>query len=129
MKKLVSVVTPCYNEEEVLPITAPQFLEQMNKMRSEGLVDEDSKILFVNDGSKDRTLDILKAIHKVSDNVKVISFSRNFGKEAAMLAGLKHTSGKYISIMDADLQHTPEMLLLMYNSVGFLKRSFLFNGC
>lgn len=88
MKPKLYMIIPCYNEEEVLPITAPQFLEQMNKMRSEGLVDEDSKILFVNDGSKDKTWEIIKGLAKENDTFMGISQSRNRGHQSTVLAGL-----------------------------------------
>ena len=72
---------------------------------------------MVDDGSEDDTMEKLRSITKKDKSVKVISFSRNFGKEAAMLAGLKHCNGKYVAIMDADLQHTPEVLLKMYDKL------------
>lgn len=106
MMKL-SLVVPCYNEEDVIY----NFYKEVSSV-FEGKV-EDYEFVFVNDGSKDKTIDILRAIHKVADNVKVISFSRNFGKEAAMYAGLKNTCGDYTCVIDADLQQRPEVVLEM----------------
>ena len=98
MKKKISIIVPCYNEEEALPIFYKEIKkieEKMNYLHFE--------YIFVNDGSKDKTLDILRKLSKKDDKVRYISFSRNFGKEAAMLAGLEYSSGDYVTIMDADL--------------------------
>lgn len=103
----VSLVVPCYNEEAVVY----DFYKETRKV-FDGKV-ESYEFVFVNDGSKDKTLDILRAIHKVSDNVKVVSFSRNFGKEAAMYAGLSNAKGDYTCVIDADLQQRPEVVLEM----------------
>ncbi len=103
----ISLVVPCYNEEEVIY----DFYKEVRKV-FDGKVDS-YELVFVNDGSKDKTIDILKAIHKVSDNVKVVNFSRNFGKEAAMYAGLQQTCGEYTCVIDADLQQRPEVVLEM----------------
>ena len=103
----LSLVVPCYNEEEVIY----EFFKETRRV-FENKVD-DYELIFVDDGSKDKTFDILKAIHKVSDNVKVVSFSRNFGKEAAMYAGLSQAAGDYTCIIDADLQQRPEVVLEM----------------
>lgn len=103
----LSLVVPCFNEEDVVY----DFYKEVTSVFS-GKAD-DFEFVFVNDGSKDKTLDILRAIHKVADNVKVVSFSRNFGKEAAMLAGLKNADGDYVCIIDADLQQRPEVVLEM----------------
>lgn len=103
----LSLVVPCFNEEDVVH----NFYKEVKQV-FEGKI-EDYEFVFVNDGSKDKTLDILRAIHKISDNVKVVSFSRNFGKEAAILAGLKNTCGEYTCVIDADLQQRPEVVLEM----------------
>ncbi len=103
----VSLVVPCYNEEDVIY----DFYKEVRKV-FENKIDS-YEFVFVNDGSKDKTIDILKAIHKVSDNVKVVNFSRNFGKEAAMYAGLQQTCGEYTCVIDADLQQRPEVVLEM----------------
>lgn len=107
----ISVVVPCYNE-------APTILE-FHKLLTESLKKENLtyELIMVDDGSEDDTMEKLRNITKKDKSVKVISFSRNFGKEAAMLAGLKHCNGKYVAIMDADLQHTPEVLLKMYDKL------------
>lgn len=103
----LSLVVPCYNEEDVIY----DFYKEVKKV-FEGEVDS-YEIVFVNDGSKDETLNYLKAIHKIADNVKVVSFSRNFGKESAMYAGLSHATGDYTCVIDADLQQRPEVVLEM----------------
>lgn len=107
----ISVVVPCYNE-------APTILE-FHKLLTESFKKENLtyELIMVDDGSEDDTMEKLRSITKKDKSVKVISFSRNFGKEAAMLAGLKHCNGKYVAIMDADLQHTPEVLLKMYDKL------------
>ena len=107
----ISVVVPCYNE-------APTILE-FHKLLTESLKKENLtyELIMVDDGSEDDTMEKLRSITKKDKSVKVISFSRNFGKEAAMLAGLKHCNSKYVAIMDADLQHTPEVLLKMYDKL------------
>lgn len=103
----LSLVVPCFNEEDVVY----DFYKEVASVFSGKA--GDFEFVFVNDGSNDKTLDILRAIHKVADNVKVVSFSRNFGKEAAMLAGLKNADGDYVCIIDADLQQHPEVVLEM----------------
>lgn len=105
---LISVVVPCYNEEAVLRL----YYEEMNKVTGM-LSDYDFEIIFVNDGSKDGTLDILKEFAVKDERVKYISLSRNFGKESAMYAGLKNSNGDYVVLMDADLQHPPKTLIEM----------------
>ena len=112
MKKKISIIVPCYNEEEALPIFYKEIKkieEKMNYLHFE--------YIFVNDGSKDKTLDILRRLSKKDDKVRYISFSRNFGKEAAMLAGLEYSSGDYVTIMDADLQDPPYLLIEMYDAI------------
>lgn len=111
-KKLLSVIVSCYNEEETVPL----FYEEINKV-SEKMDYLDFEFIFVNDGSKDKTLDILKKLHKKDRRVKYYSFSRNFGKEAAMYAGLCSSNGDYVTLMDADLQDPPSMLEEMYNYI------------
>ena len=103
MKKL-SIVVPCYNEEEAIPY----FYEEINTVSKE--MKNDFEFIFVNDGSKDKTIDIVKDLSKKDKRVKYIHFLRNFGKEAAMLAGLELSSGDYVTIMDADLQEPPSLL-------------------
>lgn len=105
----ISVVVPCYNEQGALPFYYDKMKEVM------ALLPELSfEIIIVDDGSTDGTLETVKQLAKSDDRIRYISFSRNFGKEAAMYAGLKNASGKYTAIMDADLQDPPEMLPKMY---------------
>ncbi len=112
MKKKMSIVVPCYNEEEALPL----YYEAMKK--NEKKMDYvNFEYIFVNDGSKDKTLDILRELAQKDKNVRYISFSRNFGKEAAMLAGLEYSTGDFITPMDADLQDPPEVLEKMYKGI------------
>ena len=108
----ISIVVPCYYEEKSLPF----FYKEIDKVSKE-MSDVDLEIIFVNDGSKDRTLDIMKEYSCNDERVKYISLSRNFGKEAALYAGLENSTGDYIAVMDADLQDPPKLLLEMYNSL------------
>lgn len=112
MKDLISVVVPCYNESEALP----KFMEVLD-----GIIARmnyvDFQVVLVNDGSRDNTLEVMKKISADESVVKYVSFSRNFGKEAAMYAGLAHADGDYVAIMDADLQDPPEFLEEMYKAV------------
>ena len=109
MKKILSIIVPCYNEEQALPF----FYQEIDKVSKE-LKELNFELIFVNDGSKDKTLEVLKEYHQKDKRVKYISFSRNFGKEAAMYAGLVHAKGDYVTIMDADLQDPPSLLKEMY---------------
>lgn len=109
---MISIIVPCYNEEESLPYFYKAIDKVMTKMK-----DLKFELIFVNDGSKDKTLEILKEYAKEDKRVKYVSFSRNFGKEAAMLAGLEHSKGDYVAIMDADLQDPPETLEKMYKGI------------
>lgn len=111
MKKL-SLIIPCYNEEETIQI----FVNEINKVKKE-LVDLQLEWIFVDDGSTDRTLEILKELHTIDRAIHYISFSRNFGKEAAIFAGLEKSTGDYIVIMDVDLQDPPSLLPTMYASI------------
>lgn len=108
----ISVVVPCYNEQRALPFYYDKMKEVM------ALLPELSfEIIIVDDGSTDGTLETAKQLAKSDERIRYISFSRNFGKEAAMYAGLKNASGKYTAIMDADLQDPPEMLPEMYRVI------------
>ena len=109
MKKILSIIVPCYNEELALPF----FYQEIDKVSKE-LKELNFELIFINDGSKDKTLEVLKEYHQKDKRVKYISFSRNFGKEAAMYAGLEHAKGDYVTIMDADLQDPPSLLKEMY---------------
>ncbi len=107
MKK-ISLVVPCYNEEETVNL----FYDEIQKIKSD-FKGVSFEMLFVNDGSSDKTLEILRRLSS-KDDVRYISFSRNFGKEAAMYAGLEAATGDYVAIMDADLQDPPALLHEMY---------------
>ncbi len=109
MSKLISIIVPCFNEQEALPIFYETIIPYLNRLNT------DYEILFIDDGSKDNTPNIIKDIATNDKNIKYIIFSRNFGKEAAMYAGLKNSKGDYVAVMDVDLQDPPEKLLLMYN--------------
>ena len=108
MKK-ISVIVPCYNEEETIELYYKEMQKVMKKIKN-----TEFELIFINDGSSDKTLDILRSLSKNKD-VRYISFSRNFGKEAGIYAGLKYATGDYIGLMDVDLQDPPEMLIDMYN--------------
>ncbi len=112
MKK-ISIVVPCYNEEESLPI----FYEEVSKVCTKMKNKAEFEFVFVNDGSKDETLEILRTLAQKDKRVKYISFSRNFGKEAGMLAGLEHSTGDYVTTMDADLQDPPTLLEEMFDTL------------
>lgn len=101
----VDIIVPCYNEEQVLPL----FLKEANRIINT-LPEYEFQYIFVDDGSKDRTLQLLQEMAEQQKEVTYLSFSRNFGKEAAMFAGLKNAGGDYILVMDADLQHPPAMI-------------------
>ena len=103
----ISIIVPCFNEEESLPL----FYAEMEKIKSQ--INDHFEYIFVNDGSKDRTLQVLRDLNQVDENVHYLSFSRNFGKEAALYAGLKHATGDLVTVMDADLQDPPELLIKM----------------
>ena len=109
----ISIIVPCYNEEQALPL----FYEELEKNISKFNENVEFEILFVNDGSKDNTLNIIKELSSKESKIKYISFSRNFGKESAIYAGLENASGDYITIMDADLQDPPALLEKMYNYI------------
>lgn len=99
---MISVVVPCYNEESTLGI----LYEKLNKV-VKGMSEYNFEYVFVNDGSKDKTLSILKEMADLDERVRYVSFCRNFGKEAALLAGLKNAKGDLVATMDADMQDTP----------------------
>lgn len=109
-KEKISVIVSCYNEEE----TIPYFYEEITKVAKK-MNEVDFEFMFVNDGSKDKTLELIKDLAKKDKRVRFMSFSRNFGKEAAMYAGLENVTGDYITLMDADLQDPPSMLPEMFS--------------
>jgi len=105
----ISVIIPCYNEQDAIPIFYREIIAVAG-----GMSGQDFEFLFVDDGSSDRTLNILKELAGADARVRYISLSRNFGKESAMLAGLKNATGDYIALMDVDLQDPPQLLAEMY---------------
>lgn len=112
MKKIISIIVPCYNEEQSLPYFYKEIVNVSKKMSY-----LDFEYIFIDDGSKDKTLEILKKYAKKDKRVKFISFSRNFGKEAAMIAGIEYSKGDYVTLMDADLQDPPSLLETMYKII------------
>ncbi len=102
---LVELIVPCYNEAEVLEMFYNESCSVINSIK-----DYDFNFIFIDDGSKDDTLSIMKRLAEKDERVKYISFSRNFGKESAMYAGLKNSKGDYMVVMDADLQHPPALI-------------------
>ncbi len=112
MNKLLSIAVPCFNEEEMVEIFYNELSETLKNIQN-----IDYEILFINDGSKDRTLSILKELSKKDERVKYISFSRNFGKESAMYAGIENSKGDYVVLMDADLQDPPSLLPRMIQEI------------
>ena len=110
-KDLLSIIVPCFNEQEALPI----FYEELNKVLKG--MDLDHEIILVDDGSKDETLKVMKDLAKKDDKIRYLSFSRNFGKEAAMYAGFVNARGDYALTMDADMQDPPSLLPKMYEII------------
>ena len=115
MKK-ISILIPCYNEEQSLPLLYPELKKLM-----EGEVMYEWEVLFVNDGSKDNTLNIIKALRSADNRINYVNLSRNFGKENAMLAGFDYVTGDCMVIMDADLQDPPSLIpqMLEYWEQGY----------
>lgn len=108
----ITVIVPCYNEEAALHYYYKEMSRVMDEMN-----DVDFELLFVNDGSKDKTLEIMMELANKDSRVKYISFSRNFGKEAAMYAGFENSTGDYVCLMDADLQDPPRLLPEMLKAI------------
>ena len=106
----ISIIIPCFNEEEALPIYYAEMKKVMDSMKKQ----TSFELLFVDDGSSDRTYEIMKDVHRKDGRCQYLSFSRNFGKEAAIYAGLQNASGDYAAIMDVDLQDPPSLLPDMY---------------
>lgn len=112
---LLSIVVPCYNEQEALPYFYKEICRVAEEMKSSH--GADFEFIFVDDGSKDKTLSIARELHKKDPRVRYISFSRNFGKEAGILAGLEAAEGDYVAMMDADLQDPPALLPQMLDAL------------
>ncbi len=109
----ISVIVSCYNEEKALPL----FYEEMERVRKQDFENIDFEYIFVDDGSKDKTMDIIRDLRNKDEKVRYVSFSRNFGKESAMYAGLEASTGDYVTLMDADLQDPPSLLRQMFDSI------------
>lgn len=120
VKEKISIIVPCYNEEEALPL----FYKEVGKVLS--TLKKDYEIILVNDGSKDDTLKEMEKLAKKDKHVVYLSFSRNFGKESAMYAGLKNASGDYVGFIDADLQHPP---ILIKDMLKALKEGYDCAAC
>jgi glycosyltransferase involved in cell wall biosynthesis len=110
--EVISIIVPCYNEQEVLPL----FYDEITRIASTLPILE-WEYIFINDGSKDRTLETIRYLRGMDHRIHYISFSRNFGKEAAIYAGLRKAKGDYVVLMDADLQDPPELIEEMYHAV------------
>ena len=111
MKETISIIVPCFNEQEALPVFYKTIIPILSNFET------NYELVLVDDGSKDNTSKIMKNLAQENENVKYVIFSRNFGKEAAMYAGLKASKGDYVAIMDVDLQDPPEMLHEMYLTI------------
>ncbi|MFV0418998.1 MAG: glycosyltransferase family 2 protein [Dysgonomonas sp.] len=108
----ISLIVPCYNEEQALPFLYKEIIKLAEEMP-----DQEFEFIFINDGSKDGTLELIKDMCELDERVHYVSFSRNFGKEAGIYAGLEAATGDYISLMDADLQDPPSLVKEMYISL------------
>ena len=108
-----SCIVPCFNEEEVIPL----YYEEMQKVRKQEEGKIDFEIIFIDDGSKDKTLEVIKKLSEQDECIHYVSFSRNFGKEAAMYAGFEHANGEYVVTMDVDLQDPPHLIPEMIRSI------------
>lgn len=111
MKELVSIIVPCFNEQEALPIFYKTIIPILKQLGP------DYELILVDDGSKDNTAQIMKNLAQEDENVKYVIFSRNFGKESAMFAGLSKSKGDYVAVMDVDLQDPPEQLFEMLKTI------------
>ncbi|MGX6962302.1 glycosyltransferase family 2 protein [Vagococcus xieshaowenii] len=107
----LSVIVPCYNEEKTVPL----FIKAMSEVELK--LPLEFEYIFINDGSKDQTLNILREAHEKNARIHYLSFSRNFGKESALYAGLQRATGDYVTVMDADLQDPPQLLIEMYRKI------------
>ena len=112
--KLLSVVVPCFNEEETVADFYAEFIKNKEFFDTHDL---DYEVIYIDDGSKDRTVEEIKKLHEQDEKVHMVSFSRNFGKEAAMFAGFQHAKGDYVVTMDVDLQDPPALLPEMFKAI------------
>ncbi len=112
--KYLSAIVPCYNEQDTVEDFYNEFIKNEEFLKAKEL---EFEILYINDGSKDRTAEKIRELHEKDSRVRMISFSRNFGKEAAMYAGMQKSKGDYVVIMDADLQDPPALLPEMFEGL------------
>ena len=116
MSDLISIIVPCYNEESSLPYFYKEICTVFSSMEHNQSVN--FELLFINDGSNDNTFSLIKNFALKDQRIKYISFSRNFGKEGAIIAGLEHAKGDYIAMMDADLQDPPAGQAALFQELG-----------
>ena len=116
--KLLSIIVPCYNEEESVPLFYQEAIKQETFFHEK---DVELELIFVDDGSKDKTVEEVKKLRKKDERIHLVSFSRNFGKEAAIIAGLEKAKGDFTVLMDADLQDPPALLPEMY---GYIEQGY-----
>ena len=112
--KLLSIIVPCYNEEESVPLFYAETIKQEAFFHENGV---EFEFVFVNDGSRDKTVEQIRKLHEKDERVHLVSFSRNFGKEAAIVAGFEKAKGDIVVLMDADLQDPPALLPEMYQNI------------
>lgn len=112
--KTLSIIVPCYNEEESVPLFYAETIKQEAFFHQKGV---ELEFVFVNDGSKDKTVQVVKELREKDERVHLVSFSRNFGKEAAIYAGFQKAKGDFVVLMDADLQDPPALLPEMYSHI------------
>lgn len=112
--KLLSIIVPCYNEEESVPLFYAETIKQERYFHEKGV---EFEFVFVNDGSRDKTVEQVRLLHEKDERVHLVSFSRNFGKEAAIVAGFEKAKGDIVVLMDADLQDPPALLPEMYENI------------
>lgn len=113
-RKVLSIIIPCFNEEECLPLFYKEIKNVQNKFNDQNI---DFEYIFIDDGSQDNTLNIIKKLKNDDNLIHYISFSKNFGKEAAIYAGLKKARGDFVALIDADLQDPPKLLIEMYKDI------------
>lgn len=111
----LSIIVPCYNEEESVPLFYAETIKQDEFFASKNV---ELEFIFVNDGSRDKTVDVIKSLREKDERVHLVSFSRNFGKEAAIYAGFEKAKGDLVVLMDADLQDPPALLPQMYSHIA-----------
>ena len=114
MMDRITVVVPCFNEEAVLPTFYKRMTEIRERLKDQAIM----SLLFVDDGSKDNTVGVIRDLIEGDGEIGYISLSRNFGKEAALLAGLEAADGDYVAVMDVDMQDPPEYVIYMYDMLS-----------